>query len=65
MLPTTAGTGSENTAYGVITNSETGAKKVVLTTGSLAICNAELTYKLPGDLTASTGMDAFAHAQNR
>ncbi|TEB16406.1 NAD-dependent methanol dehydrogenase [Pelotomaculum sp. FP] len=62
LVPTTAGTGSENTIYGVITNSATGAKKVVLTTGTLAICDPELTYKLPPHLTASTGMDVFAHA---
>lgn len=61
-IPTTAGTGSENTIYSVITDSKTGAKKVCLTTASLAICDPELTYSLPKHLTASTGLDAFAHA---
>jgi len=61
-IPTTAGTGSENTIYAVITHSATGAKKVCLTTASLAICDPELTYTLPKALTASTGLDAFAHA---
>jgi len=62
LVPTTAGTGSENTIYGVITDSATHAKKVVLTTGDLAIVDPELTYELPAHLTASTGMDVFAHA---
>lgn len=61
-IPTTAGTGSENTIYGVITDSATHAKKVVLTTADLAICDPELTFALPAHLTASTGMDVFAHA---
>jgi alcohol dehydrogenase class IV len=61
-IPTTSGTGSENTIYGVITDSATGAKKVILTTASLAICDPELTYTLPKDMTGSTGLDAFAHA---
>ncbi|NLK00169.1 MAG: iron-containing alcohol dehydrogenase [Clostridia bacterium] len=62
LVPTTAGTGSENTIYGVITDSTTNAKKVILTTGDLAIVDPELTYELPAHLTASTGMDVFAHA---
>ena len=63
-MPTTAGTGSENTIYGVIncTNGpDKGMKKVVLLTADLAICDPELTYKLPKALTAATGLDAFAH----
>lgn len=61
-IPTTAGTGSENTIYGVITDSATHAKKVVLTTADLAICDPELTFGLPAGLTSATGMDVFAHA---
>ncbi len=60
--PTTSGTGSENTIYGVITDSNTHAKKVVLSTASLALVDPELTYDLPAHLTAATGMDVFAHA---
>jgi alcohol dehydrogenase class IV len=61
MIPTTAGTGSESTIYGVITDKTTNMKKVVLLTGTLAICDPSLTYALPKDLTASTGLDSFAH----
>jgi alcohol dehydrogenase class IV len=60
-VPTTAGTGSENTIYGVISSTTTNTKKVVLYCADLAICDPELTYKLPPHLTASTGLDAFAH----
>jgi alcohol dehydrogenase len=62
LIPTTSGTGSENTIYGVITDSESHAKKVTLLPGDLAICDPELTYGLPAEITANTGMDAFAHA---
>ena len=62
LIPTTAGTGSENTIYGVISDTEVDAKKVVLTTGDLAILDPALTYGLPADVTANTGMDVFAHA---
>jgi alcohol dehydrogenase class IV len=63
-VPTTAGTGSENTIYGVINATEgpdAGMKKVILYTADLAICDPVLTYKLPKALTAATGLDAFAH----
>lgn len=63
-VPTTAGTGSENTIYGVINATQgpdAGMKKVVLYTCDLAICDPVLTYKLPAALTASTGLDSFAH----
>lgn len=62
LIPTTAGTGSENTIYSVITDSETHAKKVALATATYAICDPELTYGLPPAMTAATGMDVFAHA---
>jgi len=60
-MPTTAGTGSENTIYGVISSTTTDTKKVVLYCCDLGICDPVLTYKLPPHLTASTGLDAFAH----
>lgn len=63
-MPTSAGTGSENTIYGVINATkgpDAGMKKVVLYTADMAICDPVLTYNLPPALTASTGLDAFAH----
>ena len=62
MVPTTTGTGSENTVFSVISDTQTGTKKVPYKAADLAICDPELTRDLPPDLTASTGMDAFAHA---
>ncbi len=62
LVPTTTGTGSENTIYSVISDTTLGVKKVAFKKADLAICDPELTYDLPPGLTASTGMDAFAHA---
>lgn len=70
-IPTTSGTGSENSIYAVTTYTgpdrpdlglQHGCKADCLVKASLAICDPELTYKLPKSLTASTGVDAFAHA---
>ena len=63
-VPTTAGTGSEVGRAGVITNSETHEKKIIFHPKMLAatvICDPELTIALPPQVTAGTGMDAFAH----
>ncbi|MRN27174.1 iron-containing alcohol dehydrogenase, partial [Romboutsia ilealis] len=61
LIPTTAGTGAENTLYGVISCTETGRKRVVCEVGSLTILDPELAYGLPADITAYTGIDAFSH----
>ena len=61
-VATTTGTGSENTCFSVISDTETGTKKVPYRDPDLAICDADLVDELPADLTACTGMDAFAHA---
>lgn len=64
-IPTTAGTGSEVTIWSVFTDERT---KLKVATGSVlifpkvALCDPELTIGLPPPLTASTGMDALAHA---
>jgi alcohol dehydrogenase len=64
-IPTTAGTGAEVTRSSVITDTE---KKIKLTikdvkiAPAVAIVDPELTYQLPAQLTASTGMDALVHA---
>ena len=62
-VPTTAGTGSEVTVFGVLTNSQTGAKgPAVFSPASLAILDPVMTATAPPKITAETGMDAFAHA---
>ncbi len=63
-LPTTAGTGSEFSSTNVFTN--TAGKKVWVwgpqTKPERVLLDPELTTTLPPDLTAWTGLDAFAHA---
>ncbi len=64
-VPTTAGTGSEVSLWSVFTNDDTGLKVAVGSVHpypSIALCDPELTVGLPSGLTASTGMDALAHA---
>lgn len=62
-VPTTAGTGSEVGRASVITDAEHN-KKIIFhpkMLPELVIADPELTYGLPGRLTAATGMDALAH----
>ena len=63
-IPTTAGTGSEVGRAGVLTDNLKKVKKVIFHPEMLpkrVICDPNLTLKLPKNLTAGTGMDAFAH----
>jgi alcohol dehydrogenase class IV len=62
LVPTTSGTGSECTQVCVITHEEQNAKLAVFVRSSLAIVDPELVKTLPPSGTASTGLDAFAHA---
>ena len=65
-VPTTAGTGSEVTLWAVITDPKRKIKFNVGGTPNIAswvaLIDPELSVKLPGVVTAGTGMDALAHA---
>lgn len=63
-VPTTAGTGSEVGRAAVILDPSDHAKKIVFhprLQPRLVIADPELTLGLPPQLTAATGLDAFAH----
>jgi alcohol dehydrogenase class IV len=61
-IPTTAGTGAEVTRNAVLASPEHRVKvslRSPLMLPRLAVIDPELTYSLPPDVTASTGLDAF------
>lgn len=62
MVPTTAGTGSECTSVGVITDTQNGSKNSVICNSTLALLDPEMTYEVPPDVVTSTGMDILAQA---
>jgi alcohol dehydrogenase len=64
-VPTTAGTGAETNAFGVVTDPLTHRKFYVgaaSTMPAAAILDPELTTGLPRAATAATGVDALTHA---
>jgi alcohol dehydrogenase len=64
-VPTTAGTGSEVSLWSVFTDDARALKVAIGSVWlypAVALCDPDLTLDLPAALTASTGMDALAHA---
>ncbi len=64
-VPTTAGTGSEVTASGVVTDTERKLKVGILSNHlrpRLALVDPRLTLSCPAKVTADSGIDALAHA---
>ncbi len=64
-IPTTAGTGSETTVTAVITDPDRKHKYTMNNFTMIpryAVLDASVTYSLPPQLTATTGMDALTHA---
>lgn len=65
-VPTTSGTGSEVTAFSVITDKENGNIKYPLTDYELipdvAIVDPQFVMSMPKSITADTGIDVLTHA---
>ena len=64
MIPTTAGTGSEVSNACILKDDDTRIKYGICSRhlmADIAICDPELTLSCPPALTASVGMDAYAH----
>jgi len=64
LIPTTAGTGSEGSAFAVITrpNGEKISITDMASVPDIALLDPELITSLPLHLTAATGIDALVHA---
>lgn len=62
MVVTTAGTGSESTSIGVITDTINNVKNSVICNSTLGILDPEITTSVPAYVTAITGIDTISHA---
>ena len=63
-VPTTSGTGSEVGRAAIISEDESKRKRILFHPSLMAkqvFADPELTYDLPADITAATGMDALTH----
>jgi alcohol dehydrogenase class IV len=63
-VPTTSGTGSEVGRAAIISEDESKRKRILFHPSLMAkqvFADPELTYDLPPDITAATGMDALTH----
>ncbi len=63
-VPTTAGTGSEVGRSAIISEDDSKRKRILFHPSLMAkqvFADPELTYGLPPEITAATGMDAMAH----
>jgi hypothetical protein len=63
-IPTTAGTGAEVEASGIVTDPRVPIKKGIVHPAMMprfVLADPELTVSLPPHLTAATGMDALSH----
>lgn len=64
-IPTTSGSGSEATAYAVISDPENGRKYPLVTANILpdsAILDPQLVLSVPQEVATDTGMDVLTHA---
>lgn len=64
VIPTTAGTGSEVSGGGVITETATQVKRVFITAPTMALIDPELTVGVPPKVTAACAFDVLAHCMD-